>query len=1029
MKSLYRFGQLPGFLPCTLAIAIAYLRELDPVAQTPASNQATLIITVNRRDGNQPLAGVRVSVRLGDKSEPVGASETDAAGKCTVKWTKDWKGAVLARAEKSGFAPLQMSWQGIAEEDAPPEEFTFLLSPSETVGGRLLDQAGQPVADARISLNFPQRLTGPRVPVDGFTVQTDAEGRWKMEIVPAGVTSLRVTATHPNCVAPDGSKDVQPSLASLRDQSSVIRLERVLELSGRVLSPEGKPVSGAKVVRGSEWGIMGVEDNMSTETDAKGEFRFERLKAGKVMIVAEAPGFGPAIANAEVRVGAPPVELRLQAPHVLRGLIKDLAGKPIEGVRIRADDWERYRYPGWEATTDAEGRFVFSNMPPGTVSLDITKAGYMGRLMHRFTVGEPEQILALGPILRLHGRVLDAATGEPVAQFKMTPGWPRQVFREGKLENSGGEWANYDTKQFGKGAYDWTFNRPIVAGTTQPYDFLLRVEAEGYDPGMSRAFKPDEGDATFDFQLKKGTGLKGLVKLPDGTPVANAKVYAFTGYNWPYMQNGLVQGGSRATEYITGPDGSFKMSKPIEPMNLLVVHDWGLAEHETGGLETSEEIVLHRWAGIRGILRVGNQIGAKQKVALRFPTRYERQGEGLRQKMTGPRNYEVVTDEQGRFEFDRVPAGEIGIVRVIDLPRPSGVGISFGDVWGGCPAGAVRVKPGERADIALGGDGCVVTAQLLPPENLKQPVDWANGQFMISLAGPKIEPPAKSTADRLQTWLDEWFWSDAGRNWRRWLVGTPQVMGDGMIPGFAGSWYVKVETDGRIRIEDLPPGEYLLNGWLNGPPVSEGRFQQPGRAVATLRHPFKVPEPASGRDAVPVDLGRISLDRAEEPPTPAPRPPASPQGWDPNDPISAIQVAEPDLSRLLTASASVHPTKLKPGEGATLFIKVKVARGYSIAALAEGTETKGATTINVELPEKLSAEGSWQARQPFMPGRSLPMYYREVAFSRPLKLASDAKAGQVNVRCDLHYQVSNQMLAWPQSTIHLETSLDVVVSP
>ena len=52
---------------------------------------------------------------------------------------------------------------------------------------------------------------------------------------------------------------------------------------------------------------------------------------------------------------------------------------------------------------------------------------------------------------------------------------------------------------------------------------LLRIEADGYQPAISREFKNNEGNVTYDFALTKGRNLNVLVRLADGKPAAGAE--------------------------------------------------------------------------------------------------------------------------------------------------------------------------------------------------------------------------------------------------------------------------------------------------------------------------------------------------------------------------------------------------------------------------------------------------------------------------------------------------------------------------
>lgn len=60
---------------------------------------------------------------------------------------------------------------------------------------------------------------------------------------------------------------------------------------------------------------------------------------------------------------------QITPPATLTGTVHDVDGQPLSGVWIR--DWR-----GYEAQTDAAGRFAIANLPPGVYTLEASKFGY-----------------------------------------------------------------------------------------------------------------------------------------------------------------------------------------------------------------------------------------------------------------------------------------------------------------------------------------------------------------------------------------------------------------------------------------------------------------------------------------------------------------------------------------------------------------------------------------------------------------------------------------------------------------------------
>ena len=94
-------------------------------------------------------------------------------------------------------------------------------------------------------------------------------------------------------------------------------------------------------------------------------------------------------------------------------------------------------------------------------------------------------------------------------------------------------WLQNEGVDVAGGRYTVRFDEPSAA-------LFVRVEAPGYQPAESRAFRPTEGRQTFDFQLRRADGSSGLVLLPDGKPAAGVEVVLATRENHVSLQAGRL---------------------------------------------------------------------------------------------------------------------------------------------------------------------------------------------------------------------------------------------------------------------------------------------------------------------------------------------------------------------------------------------------------------------------------------------------------------------------------------------------------
>jgi Carboxypeptidase regulatory-like domain/Thiol:disulfide interchange protein DsbD, N-terminal len=975
----WRYGAKLQF-PSWLAILIL-ISTVAFAAETPQLN----IAVFDALSGNPTADAEVILTRNGATNQVIANLKTDAAGTCKVRMNSSEPFRIDVR--KPGLCPARLE----ASSYQPGQADSLIKIPLQrtgTIKGTILDDAGKPAAGIRVFFNFPQKITGAHIPSDDLFATSDDEGRFTADFVPDDTEYLQVDLVHPDCAW----EESQPSLAQLRDGSAIFKVRRLLVLTGKVLDPDGRPVAGATVVRGEQWGIMGLESGKDTKTDNDGNFRFPSAKSGQILLAAISPRFGPVIKTVDSKSGIDPVELRLTPPHTIRGRVTDLNDKPISGMEVRVSEWGSFRYPPWKFTTDAEGRFTFTNAPADRVQMDFLPAGYMGLRGYSLTAQETEQIVRLGPALRLHGKVMDAQTGKPIPDFKIIPGWPRQEFINGMLTNNGAEWAgDYAKKEFSNGAYDWTFHEPTVAGSQKPYDFMLRVEAEGYGPAISRAFKPTEKDATFDFQLKPAAYLTGSIHLADGSPAVGAKLYLVQ-RSWDIStMNGTVQNHRQVPAFTTDREGRFKMPDPNEPMKIIVWHDSGFAETSASTLQQTNEIKLTGWGRIEGTLHRGNKIATNEQVALCFPLEYEIT---TNKTISKPRLfywYQARTDKDGRFTFEHVTPGEVAISRVESIPRPDRFGITAGEVWGGCRLAMTRLNDGESIKVDVGGFGRTVTGKLVSSNNFEN--------CMVSLT-PQLAPvpfPNQLSHEQKLKWAADWFWSEQASDQRIWLGGTPQANLEGKLITQLKPWSVKVMRDGSFEINDVPPGQYTLSAIFRKPSGPDSfNFTE----LARITHEFHIPAGDRLPEQPALDLGVIGNAPAD------------------------VQLDAPEPSRLNRVTSAMKPSRetVLAGDTFEIRVRIRIAAGHHIY----GTNVVGKpftpTSIKLTLPDCLEPIGNWSAASA-SPGGQPDEYTDSVLFTRSLKASPTAPPGPLTIKGELNYQVCNKDFCWPPEKAQLSTAV------
>jgi hypothetical protein len=155
-------------------------------------------------------------------------------------------------------------------------------------------------------------------------------------------------------------------------------------VSGRILLQDGSPAQGVSVMLQPEESTAELSSSMSVgflETDGSGAFAFDGLKEGFYRIEAgqlagpdPSPGKGTAVLARLILAESQRIEgleLRLQAPARLEGLVTDQDGKPCPGavvfVRDETGSLIVRSYP--PPTSDASGRFTIGGLSPCTVTV------------------------------------------------------------------------------------------------------------------------------------------------------------------------------------------------------------------------------------------------------------------------------------------------------------------------------------------------------------------------------------------------------------------------------------------------------------------------------------------------------------------------------------------------------------------------------------------------------------------------------------------------------------------------------------
>jgi hypothetical protein len=337
------------------------------------------------------------------------------------------------------------------------------------------------------------------------------------------------------------------------------------------------------------------------------------------------------------------------------------------------------------------------------------------------------------------------------------------------------------------------------------------------------------------------TKLEATILTPDGKPAAGAEVVVATADfpAWPNVP--LAERAKEPERYgnparaLAGPNGRFTVAVPADAGRLSLQHDSGYAELSPSEAAGSPQLTLQPWCTVKGVARLGPKPLANVEVRLGgFP--YSNDAGRVYY------SYGTTTDADGRYALRRVPAG-LAKVTLWNKRNESTL------------ERYVEAEPGKPATLDLGGNGRPVTGRLA----LNGTLDLANVEnsgiregrlnvatmFRLDIPSPDFAEQRTPAFQQLSAQQRD----DAERNWRN----TPDAIA---VHVKQHRHDPRIQKDGSFRIEDVPPGTYMLHISVRRLERAGGTYKDTGSAGKTV----VVPGPAPSDE--PIDVGELSISDA-----------------------------------------------------------------------------------------------------------------------------------------------------------------------
>jgi len=410
-------------LPPNLTLAPKKVfKELN--ALEDSAYRGELVVRVTDAQEGQALTNAVAGLSITDDEQTYyfGEAKADAEGLCRLAYPPRQTVAFHLLVRAPDHLPFVIS-QSRTNRGEFDRQFKAPLRRGITVGGVVKSPEGKPIAGAQVLIHqvvkdSPREYTR----TDYDTAITDHEGKWSSSSLPPGFQGFNFQLTHPEYkpalytmpgfaeppptrpgpigvpsgvfspprllggeqiepliegpVRPARASAARPSIPlvtsnALLSATAEMAMQPAIVVSGAVLDTDGAPLPNLEVVfqRNSPF-----YERKYLRTDAKGGFRMYASEPGEGTLNVFPKGRSPQYEIVSIQPDLAPVEMRLSPPRVLRGRVLDRRQRPVNGARIRLEEWQGTTdLVHFETLTDEKGGFTWTGAPPGQVTFYLTK--------------------------------------------------------------------------------------------------------------------------------------------------------------------------------------------------------------------------------------------------------------------------------------------------------------------------------------------------------------------------------------------------------------------------------------------------------------------------------------------------------------------------------------------------------------------------------------------------------------------------------------------------------------------------------
>jgi protocatechuate 3,4-dioxygenase beta subunit len=798
----------------------------DATSQPAKSTPAGLDLLVLDPDG-KPISGAQVSANIDGKTSKVA---THSDGHAQIPPPRQPNSAFTIAVHVNGLVDKSADWRNRRADPIPPT-YTMKLEAGTMIRGKVVDDAGQPVADATVELWISKQSPNARERYSRNTsVLTSADGIWSLDGIPSQGATIRAGAWDYHYANGDYYDMKEPSAAELRDGSFTITLTRGVEVDCVVLKSDGTPLTGAHVRSGGDFASNTIP---AQKVDNDGKAVYFAKPGEQVVLTVTATGYSTDLTHFIMGADKHEVSMKMAPSTPMTGQVVDPDGKPVANTWIYPDTWRGFRSLEVRIHADRNGKFIWKDPPTDEVQCDIdaTGSGFIRQQNVPLTAGYQPLVVTVQRALRVTGTVVDAETNQPILAFRIIHG-----ISFGKDQAT--SWERQQTTPGRDGQFQ-------VTESWQYPGYAIRIEADGYTPAESRVYTADEKQVKLEFKLTKGKAITFTVLTPDGKPAIGAKVFLLASGQNMQVNDGLQTYDRESPQANADADGHCSFPAQAGSFEIVALSESGSAQIPSANTLKSGEVHLSAWAVIRGTLMRGTKPWAGQQIEA-----------SIIEHWTGSRNESHIffslrssSKTDGTFTIDHVPPGEFTVGRLISQQVGRFTMNQFSQYQ------QLSLTAGQTAKITLGGKGRPVEGQITIPPSLAARHDWVWDIHNIAqLHSPQSELPMpddvkKQSNEDQQKWTTTFMQSPAGV---AYINARNKEL---QSPGYP----LEISHDGKFRIDDVPAGTYTATISILAPTAEYGGFNPDG-PLATTQTQFTMPEIPGGQSDDPLKLPPITLN-------------------------------------------------------------------------------------------------------------------------------------------------------------------------